>query len=218
MRWDDLFADLEGQLATALDRESAGLDLEEERLRLARLSLRERLAVLGSAQPAGLTIQLVSGASLRLALRSSGRDWLAGELATPPGASMPSGASRPSGAPMQPDAARRSVIVPEWSIATVSLVPDAVPDSLATPGSEQLGESLAARLGIAFVLRELCRRRALVELDTVVGGFTGTIDRVGRDHLDLAEHEPGVPRRASAVRRIRIVAFPALLAVRSRAG
>ena len=42
----------------------------------------------------------------------------------------------------------------------------------------------------------------------------GTIDRVGRDHLDLAEHEPGVPRRDAAVTRIRIVPLTEVLLVR----
>lgn len=206
MRWDELFADLEGQLATALDRESAGLDLEEERLRLARLSMRERLVALGSGARSGLAMQLRNGETLHLLVRSSGRDWLAGTIARSP-------------ASAETDLAKqRSVVVPDWAIATIALDPAAVPESISVPGAEQLSETLAARLGLAFVLRELCRRRVLVELDTLVGQLIGTIDRVGRDHLDLAEHEPGVPRRASAVRRIRIVAFSALLAVRSRAG
>ena len=43
MRWDNLFADLEGQLEHELGAEDLELRVEEERLRLGRLSLRERM-------------------------------------------------------------------------------------------------------------------------------------------------------------------------------
>jgi hypothetical protein len=84
--------------------------------------------------------------------------------------------------------------------------------------SESVSEpavSLSARLGVAFVLRDLCRRRAAVDLATASGEHLhGTVDRVGRDHLDLAEHEPGVPRRAASVSRSRILPFSELVLVR----
>jgi hypothetical protein len=35
-----------------------------------------------------------------------------------------------------------------------------------------------------------------------------------RDHLDLAEHDPGEPRRAGSVRAIRILPFRELLLAR----
>jgi hypothetical protein len=75
--------------------------------------------------------------------------------------------------------------------------------------------SLSARLGLAFVLRDLCRRRGAVDVSTASEErLHGTIDKVGRDHLDLAEHEAGVPRRSAAVGRIRILPFDGLLLVR----
>ena len=64
------------------------------------------------------------------------------------------------------------------------------------------------------MLRDLCRRRAAVDLVTGAIRTHGTIDRVGRDQLDLAEHEPGVPRRDAAVTRIRIVPLGEVLLVR----
>ena len=43
MRWQNLFDDLEGQLESELGAEEVDLLAEEERLRLGRLSLRDRI-------------------------------------------------------------------------------------------------------------------------------------------------------------------------------
>ena len=43
VRWDNLFDDLEGQLENELNAEDLELRAEEERLRLGRLALRQRL-------------------------------------------------------------------------------------------------------------------------------------------------------------------------------
>ncbi len=43
MRWDNLFDDLESQLEQELGAEDVDLLAEEERLRLGRLALRDRL-------------------------------------------------------------------------------------------------------------------------------------------------------------------------------
>ena len=80
--------------------------------------------------------------------------------------------------------------------------------------SEAGAHSLSARLTLPFVLRDLCRRRAALDLHTAVGDVHGTIDRVGRDHLDIAVHEPGKPRRSSSVTQYRIVPLGQLLLVR----
>jgi hypothetical protein len=64
------------------------------------------------------------------------------------------------------------------------------------------------------VLRDLCRRRCAVELVLTGGPLHGTIDRVGRDHCDLAVHEAGAVRREAAVSHYRIVPFDQLLLVR----
>jgi len=63
------------------------------------------------------------------------------------------------------------------------------------------------------VLRDLCRRRA-VDLVLAAGEVHGTIDRVGRDHVDIAVHERGEARRPGAVREVRIVPFATLQLVR----
>jgi hypothetical protein len=46
--------------------------------------------------------------------------------------------------------------------------------------------------------------------------LVGTIDAVGADHLDLAEHPEGVPRRRGNVTAMTTVPFQALVLVESR--
>jgi len=110
--------------------------------------------------------------------------------------------------------ARHAVVVPVTAIVGVTPERDQLELGLRPAPSEALPD-LSGRLGLAFVLRDLCRRRAGVEVRTRAGSITGTIDRVARDHLDLAEHEPGQPRRDRVVRRIRLVPFDAILRVRA---
>lgn len=81
----------------------------------------------------------------------------------------------------------------------------------ALPGSEG---AVAAGFRIGAVLRGIARDRATVRLllrDETA--YPGTVDRVGADFLELAEHDPDEPRRARAIRRVRLVPFHALAAV-----
>lgn len=190
MRWDELFADIESQLEQELDAERLDMAVEEERLRLGRLSLRDRLAAMTASERA-LRLELVSGEILDARVDTVGRDWLAGDI--------------------DGGGASRSVIVPIAAIAGV--IPAGGQLELGLRAASRSGE-LSAQLGMAFVLRDLCRRRVGVDLATRAGTCHGTIDRVGRDHLDLAEHERGEARRGRAVRRIRMIPFEAVLSVR----
>ena len=71
MRWDNLFDDLESQLEQGLTAEEVDLRAEEERLRLGRLGLRERIAAILQAQkydPAyGIRFTLRGGEGVSLA-------------------------------------------------------------------------------------------------------------------------------------------------------
>lgn len=72
------------------------------------------------------------------------------------------------------------------------------------------------RLGLTYALRGIARDRAAVTLVLRDGtALTGTIDRVGADFVDLAEHGPGEARRAAAVRGARTVPVAALAVVRT---
>ena len=72
---------------------------------------------------------------------------------------------------------------------------------------------------LGFALRDLMRRRVGVTLRLAGGrSLAGTIDRAGADHLDLALHEPGAPRRAEEVSGYRLVPFEAIVWVRLDGG
>jgi hypothetical protein len=72
----------------------------------------------------------------------------------------------------------------------------------------------ARRYQLALALRELARRREPVRVELVDGtGCDGTIESVGGDYLEVAEHDLGEARRRAAVRARRFVGFPAVVAV-----
>lgn len=194
MRWQNLFDDLESQLESELGADEVDLLAEEERLRLGRLTLRDRVRAIHTEAPElPLALAFRGGERLTLRIGALGRDWIAGETDAGP---------------------LRSAIVSLAAVASLDPVGAQLAASLRVDPAPEPPTALSARLGLAFVLRDLCRRRAAVELQLGAQRWHGTIDRVGRDHLDLAEHAPGEPRRTGAVARIRVVAFAALDAVR----
>ena len=96
------------------------------------------------------------------------------------------------------------VLVPLPAIASVT----GITSSVAPAAPEVL-----RRLGLGHALRVVLRDRRSVRLVTHAGVLTGTVDRVGADHLDLAEHPADEPRRPRAVRQVSTVPFTALQAV-----
>lgn len=195
MRWDRFFDDLEDQLASEWEAERAALDTEAERLRLSRVQLSERLMLLAAregASPIVASFDLGDGATVRASVTGVGADWVALALADGPGG---------------------AVLVPFDSIGVIGL-PHA--DLLRTARPAPPRSSLADRLTFGFVLRDLVRRRAGVAVHLVSGRvLTGTIDRAGADHLDLAVHDQGSPRRADAVSGYRLVPFGAIAWIRA---
>ena len=197
MRWDRLFDDLEGQLERELSAEELDLRAEEERMRIGRLAVRDRLIAIregGQATEQPVALLLVTGEQLVVRPSTFGRDWFLAELAE--------------------EARRSQCVVPLAGVAALLLTRSQIESSLAQPENPANDRALSARLTLPFVLRDLCRRRAAVSLHTAAGDAHGTIDRVGRDHLDLAVHEPDRPRRSRAVSQYRVVPLDQLLLVR----
>jgi hypothetical protein len=68
------------------------------------------------------------------------------------------------------------------------------------------------------VIRSWARDREVVRVFRAGGApLDGTIDAVGADYVDIAEHDPGEPRRTDAVRRVATVPVSVVTAVRRRA-
>jgi hypothetical protein len=201
MRWDDLFDDLESQLEQGRSAEEDELLAEEERLRLGRLSLRDRLAALARAEPGSepqsVRVLLTTGLVIDVSPRTFGRDWLAGAIDRGPADPAPGRAAQ--------------CILPLSGVSSLLLTRGQVRQSLGEPGPAR---GITDRLGLPFMLRDLCRRRSALELHVPEGVLHGTIDRVGRDHFDVALHEPGSPRRESAVTGYRLVAIDRVALVR----
>ncbi len=193
MSWEHLFNDLEGQLAAEWEAERAALDAESERLRIAKLALRDRLRTLLPEQ-GRLVLELRSGERWDATLRALGADWIAVTSASAP----------------------RLSLVPIDAVAGVAVDHGMLLSSLADSSAES---GLRERMTFGFLLRDLARRRVPV----LVGGCAdtpthGTIDRAGVDHLDLAVHDPGEPRHARTVRAYRMVPFTAICWVRPESG
>lgn len=182
MRWEELFADLTAEFEALESAELAAEISDRTRRELARIRLVDRLRAAESSAVA-VTVQTLSGdQTVGGRLLDVGPDWLLVER---------------SDAPVE-------VLIPLSVVGTVI----GLPSSASEPGSEG---HVQARLDLAHVLRGIARDRAAVCL--AIGGgrmLTGTIDRVGADYLDLAEHAPDEPRRAGNVRAVRTVPFAAI--------
>lgn len=77
------------------------------------------------------------------------------------------------------------------------------------------GGAVGARLDLRWALRGLARSRAGLRVVLRDGTrLAGTLDRVGSDHVELAEHALGEPRRARAVVAVRLLPLSALAALR----
>ena len=97
--------------------------------------------------------------------------------------------------------------VPIWGIAAVI---DPTPGVL-------VAQRPSERLGLTAIARSWARQRCsvrVVRLNAVP--LDGTLDAVGADHLDLAEHDPGEPRRPESVRRLATIPLGNVAAIRRR--
>lgn len=183
MRWEELFADLDGQLAAAQAAELAAEVADRTRREVGQLRLVDRLR---PAVGASVSMQAAGLGTTRGRLLDAGPDWLL----------------------IQEDGGGE-LLLPAASLLSVT----GVGGRAEVPGSE--GE-VVRRLDLRWALKGLVRSRSGVQVVLVDGSVLGgTLDRVGADHVDLAEHAAGEARRAGAVRQVRLVPLVAVGAVRS---
>lgn len=141
---------------------------------------------LGASVGATVRARLLGGAAVRGQLVDSGPDWL-----------------------LLTVEAGRDVLVATGALVSLAGLG---PRSRDPEGTDEV----AKRLDLRWALRGLARSRTGVTLLLTDGSSaTGTLDRVGADHVDVAEHPPGEPRRAAAVRQVVTVPLTALAAVQS---
>ncbi|MEH3088101.1 MAG: hypothetical protein PGN24_00395 [Microbacterium arborescens] len=188
MRWERFFEDLEHQLDSEWEAERAALDTEAERLRLARLGLRERIAALARLE-GSVSLHLAGGRTLRGMPTGSGPDWIM----------------------LESPAGRLASLIPTEAIVAIGAGEG---DVLASARASASTSPLSERMTFGFVLRDLVRRRSPVRIHAADDrDWAGTIDRAGADHLDLAVHDLGEARRAAAVTAHRIIPFRAIASV-----
>jgi hypothetical protein len=178
MDFDTLFQDLENQLERELDAEMVNRLEDEERERRSKLTLRERLIALQRSHNAvNLFASMRDGREMTFTIKNMGKDWVALDVT-------------------EPSELRGPVICALHALRSVRLPKECVKESLGTPIGEVSDHDISALTGtarlaekvnLAFVLRDVSRRRKQVMIHTTEGTMTGTIDHVGLDHLDIAE-------------------------------
>lgn len=186
MRWERLFADLEAQWAAAGEAEFAAEVADRARSETARTLLADRLR---AARGLRLRVEVLGATVAEGVVRAVGVDWLLLADDDVPGA---------------------EALVLLGAVTGIR--------GLGRPGVLPAApRSVAGALGLAYVLRQIARDRdpvscALIDGSTVVG----TLDRVGADHIELAEHPGADLRRHREVAGVRLVPITALTCVRRR--
>jgi hypothetical protein len=184
MRWDELFADLEGQLARYSAAELEAEVADRTRIEFSQIRLLDRLRPALGAQ---IRLQLQGGGHLVGRLAQVGSDWLL--------------VGDPNGT---------DVVVPLTGLRSVG----GVGPRSAAPSAKG---AVAARYSLTAVLRRISRDRAGVAVRFADGAaLAGTIDRVGADFIEIAEHPAGEPRRRTAVTGSRLIWLGSIVSIHSR--
>ena len=184
MRWLQFFADLESQADALAAAELDAEVAERTRIEVSALGLADRLRA-GEGRPVG--VDCGAAGILHGRLGGGGEDWL-----------------------LLTDPSGRETVVALGAVQAVS----GLLRSSATPASAAAAR-IGSALGLRHALRALARDRAAIRLVRIDGTtLAGTVDRVGRDFLELAEHPLGEPRRPDLVSRVWTVPLAVVALVR----
>lgn len=203
MRWDNLFDDLESQLEAEIESAEQVVHVDEERHRQAHLTLHERLRNVSENCPEDVGLTLATGRDVTVAILRLGRDWCAVDVISP---------AALEGHALVPIAA--VIALNPTTLQVVASLGDAVAGHTTPVAAGASAPRLVDTVGLGFVLRDLARRRRAVEIHSLHGVFVGTLDRVGVDHCDLAEHLESASRRQSNVLRYRVLSLASISLVR----
>lgn len=205
MRWERLFDDLEAQLAADAARELTAEVADRTRRERAQVALVDRLTALVDGPAVELRVAGVG--AVRGVVVGAGVEWVLVDQRHGAGQDPRGSATARWGDggldPVPPD---RPVLVATTALRAVVGLAGA-----RTPGA------VAKGFGLGAALRAVSRDRAVVDVVDVDGTVvTGTLDAVGQDLVEVAEHPADLPRRAEHVLRVVAVPFTALAVVRRR--
>ena len=185
MRWDNLFQDLEAQLETVLGDEVEDALRDSERARRGAQTLAEVMIEELSSGNYREPIQLcTAGGNLWITVDNFGSDWISGEVSAP---------VHFAGYCIV-NVARVSRVVLASSSLTNPTEMSSVDHRIPPGAARRLG-----RVTLRIVLRDLVRRRKSGWVVTADAQFHGTLDRVGKDFVELAQHSPRSPRRQESI-------------------
>lgn len=185
MRWEQLFADLDSQFTDLADAELMAELPARQREAAGSVTLVQRC--LGSVG-AAVRVGVTGGRTHAGLLRDVGPDWLLLQVA-----------------------AAGDMLV---ALGAVTVI-----DGLGAATGAPLS-LVDGRFTLRLALRRIARDRAPVSVAVVDGAkapeeVSGTIDRVGADFVELAQHAVWEPRRAQAVRSQVLLPLAAIATVRA---
>jgi hypothetical protein len=183
MRWEQLFADLEAQMAHQEVADGQADEASRARAEHGRIRLADRLR---GAIGQEVALSCRGAGELAGRLVDVGVDWV-----------------------LLVDQQQREVLVALGAVSAVS--------GLTAVTAAAAAEGVVDRaMDVRRAVRGLARDRAALHCLLVDGAvLAGTVDRVGADFLELAEHPIDQPRRRGAVTGVRAVPLNALVALRT---
>ncbi len=188
-RWDGVFADLEAQAQTIADENLADEIADRTRREWAQISLIDRLT---AARHRVVSLRILDSSNgfriVSLLINDVGPEWLVGS-------------ETESGA--------------EWLLPLRSII--SVTDLGQSSESTDTKSFVGQRYGISAVVRRWVRDRRTVTLGVAgLGDVTGTLNRAGRDHVDVAVHPADIFRRTTGVAEIHTISYDAIRWIKRR--
>ena len=199
MRWENLFRDLEHQLDQELEYAQSDVARDRSRYESAQREWVAEVRGLLRHQLAEPKRCHLGELSLWIAVDNSGKDWVSGTVTAP----------------------RAHVGYVILNLGAVDRVYSDVAQERADSANRAMPDpehsprlSLAEKITLRIVLRDISRRRKSVALITAHALMHGTIDEVGADYLVIAEHGLHESRRRTGVKNQVFVRLSTILWVR----